>query len=98
MATWAPVQAGIRNVDRPISSYPGEHLFAPTPNEKEANPMSATRMVFLTVSVIILVGIWLTGFNKVHWFLYFPAAALFVAGATGFCPSAMLFKKLGFKE
>jgi len=55
-------------------------------------------MVFLTVSVTILVGIWLTGFNKVHWFLYFPVGALFFAGATGICPSAMVFKKLGFKE
>lgn len=55
-------------------------------------------MLFLTVSTLILVGIWLTGFAKVHWFLYVPAAALLFAGLTGICPGLMLWKKLGFKD
>jgi hypothetical protein len=59
--------------------------------------MSAIRMQFLLVAAMILVGIWLTGFNDVHWFLYFPVAALAFAGITGICPGYMVLQKLGFK-
>ena len=59
--------------------------------------MSAIRMLFLTMAAIIMVGIWLTGFNVVHWFLYLPVAALVFAGVTGICPGYMLYQKLGFR-
>jgi hypothetical protein len=58
--------------------------------------MSAMRMLFLTLAVLIVIGIWLTGFDKVHWFLYLPPAALVFAGLTGICPGYLLYKKLGF--
>ena len=60
--------------------------------------MSAQRMLFLTMAVIITVGIWLTGFSHAHWFLYVPVAALLFAALTGICPGLMLWKKLGFKD
>lgn len=59
--------------------------------------MSAMRMVFLTMATLILVGIWLTGFKTVHWFLYVPVAGLIFAGITGICPSYLLYSKLGLK-
>ena len=59
--------------------------------------MSAIRMQFLLVAVLILGGIWLTGFNNVHWFLYLPVAALAFAGVTGICPGYIILQKLGFK-
>ena len=59
--------------------------------------MSAIRMLFLFAAALILVGIWLTGFSKVHWLLYIPPAALLFAGITGICPGYLLFRKLGFK-
>ena len=59
--------------------------------------MSAMRMQFLLVAGLILVGIWLTGFNVVHWFLYVPVAALAFAGITGICPGYIILQKLGFK-
>jgi hypothetical protein len=59
--------------------------------------MSAIRMLFLFMAVFIAVGIWLTGFNTVHWLLYIPVVALAFAGITGICPGYMIFKKLGFK-
>lgn len=59
--------------------------------------MSAIRMLFITTAVVISVGIWLTGFDNVHWFLYIPPAALLFAGATGICPGYIIFTKLGFK-
>jgi hypothetical protein len=58
--------------------------------------MSAQRVLFLLVSIMILAGIALTGFGTVHWFLYVPAAALAFGGITGICPGLMLLKKLGF--
>ncbi len=60
--------------------------------------MTAMRMTQLTIAAIILVGIWLTGFNNVHWLLYVPAAMLAFAGAVGFCPGAAFWAKLGFKN
>jgi hypothetical protein len=59
--------------------------------------MSALRMLFLTIALVILIGIWLTGFGKVHWFLYVPMAMTLFAGITGFCPGLKLWGKLGFK-
>lgn len=59
--------------------------------------MSAIRMLFIVMAATIGVGIWLTGYQNVHWFLYFPPAALLFAGITGICPGYMVFRKLGFK-
>ena len=42
------------------------------------------------VSLIIWIGIWLTGFETVHWFLYLPAAFLAIASLTGFCPGLLI--------
>ena len=55
-------------------------------------------MLFLTIAILITVGIYLTGFKNVHWFLYLPVAALVFAGLTGICPGLMLWNKLGFKD
>ncbi|MBU1099413.1 MAG: hypothetical protein KKA84_03335 [Bacteroidetes bacterium] len=52
------------------------------------------RIWFFAFAVIILLGIFLTGFNNVHWFLYFPVIALVFAGVTGICPSQMAINKI----
>lgn len=57
----------------------------------------ALRVQFLAISLLILVGIWLTGFGRAHWFLYVPVVALAFAGVTGICPGLMFWKKLGLK-
>lgn len=59
--------------------------------------MSAIRMLFLAVAAAISFGIWLTGIDNVHWFLYIPPVALTFAGVTGICPGYLVFRKLGFK-
>lgn len=59
--------------------------------------MSAQRMLFLFMAVLISLGIWLTGFDKVHWLLYVPPVFLLFAAVTGICPGLIIFKKLGFK-
>jgi len=43
------------------------------------------RLFFFNLASFILVGLWLTGFDKVHWFAYVIPAALYFAAATGFC-------------
>jgi len=59
--------------------------------------MTAFRMLLLSIAAVVLTGIALTGFDKVHWFLYVPVATLTFAGITGICPGLMFWKKLGFK-
>jgi hypothetical protein len=58
---------------------------------------SALRAQFLSVALIVFIGIWLTGFEKVHWFLYVPVVAFAFAGITGICPGLMFWKKVGLK-
>ena len=59
--------------------------------------MSAQRMLFLTVAILLGAGIWLSGWNQVHWLLYVVVGMLVFAFATGICPGLMVYKKLGFK-
>jgi len=59
--------------------------------------MSALRVVFIVMAALTVFGIWLTGFQNVHWVLYIPPAAMAFAGLTGICPGYILFKKLGLK-
>lgn len=59
--------------------------------------MTALRMQFLSIAAIVLIGMWLTGFNNVHWFLYVPVIMFSFAGLTGICPGMIVWKKLGFK-
>lgn len=58
---------------------------------------SALRVQFISTALMVLIGIWLTGFDRVHWFLYVPVAALTFAGITGICPGLMFWKKIGLK-
>lgn len=60
--------------------------------------MNATRMLFLSIAVVTLIGMALTGFSQVHWFLYVPVVMLIIAGITGICPGLIFWSKLGFKN
>lgn len=55
----------------------------------------AMRFFLLVMAGVILLGIWLTGFNTVHWVLYLPAALFILAAVTGICPG-MGFSRLLF--
>jgi asparagine N-glycosylation enzyme membrane subunit Stt3 len=52
---------------------------------------------FITVALLIFIGIWLTGFDKVHWFLYVLVGLFTFAGITGICPGLMFWEKIGLK-
>ena len=53
------------------------------------------RFFFLVASIILWLGIWLTGFDKAHWLLYLPSAFFLFAAITGICPG-MIFSNALF--
>ena len=59
--------------------------------------MTAQRMLFLTVASLLGTGVWLTGWDQVHWILYVLTVMLVFAGVTGICPGLLLYKQLGLK-
>lgn len=59
--------------------------------------MTAIRMQFISIAAVVFTGIALTGFDKVHWFLYFPVVGLLFAGLTGICPGLTFWRKAGLK-
>lgn len=58
--------------------------------------MTAQRMLYLSFSLIMLIGVGLTGFSKVHWLLFVPIVFSGFAGITGICINLWFWKKLGF--
>lgn len=55
------------------------------------------RFFLLVVATVMWAGIWLTGFNTVHWLLYIPAVFFVFAGVTGICPG-MFFSRSLFEK
>lgn len=52
------------------------------------------RFFLFVVGDVIWLGIYLTGFNTVHWVLYLPAIFLIFAAVTGICPGMFFSRKL----
>ena len=50
------------------------------------NISAAMRFFLLVMGSVVLLGIWLTGFDKVHWLLYVPVVFFYFAAVTGICP------------
>lgn len=61
--------------------------------------MSVDRMVFVFAGFVVLLGVGLAHFVHPWWIALtiFAGLNMMQAAFTGFCPAAMLFKKLGFK-
>lgn len=55
---------------------------------------SAMRFFFLVVASVIALGIWLTGYQSVHWVLYLPAVFFLFAAVTGICPGIIISNSL----
>lgn len=58
------------------------------------NASKTIRLFLFNLSVFFLISIWLTGFDRVHWFSYVVLAFLWLAAATGFCPGLLVSRKL----
>lgn len=48
------------------------------------------RLFVFLVGSMIWVGIWLTGFETVHWLLYAPPIFFYFAAITGICPGMII--------
>jgi hypothetical protein len=62
--------------------------------------MTIERVVLAVAGGFILVSLLLAHFHSQHWlwFTAFVGANLFQSAFTGFCPMAILLKKLGLKS
>ncbi|GMR00854.1 MAG: hypothetical protein BMS9Abin19_0193 [Gammaproteobacteria bacterium] len=58
---------------------------------------TSTKAFFLFMGLVMWMGIWLTGFEKVHWSLYLPATFFLISAVTGICPGMIFFKEV-FRE
>ena len=56
--------------------------------------MLSLRMFFFFMAAVIWLGLWLTGFDSVHWVLFFPPIALTFGAATGICPGLGLWRMM----
>ncbi len=61
--------------------------------------MSLDRAVFIFAGAVVLVGVALAHFVHPWWIALsvFAGLNMIQSAFTGFCPAAMVFKKLGFK-
>ncbi len=59
--------------------------------------MNVDRLVFAIAGMFILASLLLSQFHSIYWlwFTAFVGANMLQASFTGFCPLAMLLKKLG---
>lgn len=55
------------------------------------------RFFFFVTSLVIWLGVYLTGFQTVHWVSYISAVFFMFAAITGICPGIVFSKKL-FKD
>jgi len=58
------------------------------------NTSTSMRIWFAIVGIILWAGIYFTGFDKIHWLLYLPAAGFIFAAITGICPSLIALRKM----
>ena len=58
------------------------------------NASRVQRVFFFNMAVISLIGLWLTGFDKVHWFTYVIPGGLLFAAATGLCLGFIVSRKV----
>ena len=61
--------------------------------------MSIDRIVFAVAGAFILISVLLSQYHSIYWlwFTAFVGANLFQSAFSGFCPMAIILKKLGVK-
>jgi len=62
--------------------------------------MTVDKAVFATAGVVVLIGLLLGYYVNTYWFLLtaFTGVNMIQAPFTGFCPGAMVFRKMGLKD
>jgi hypothetical protein len=71
----------------------------PAPAAPNRAPANVDRWVMRIAGLFILASLALSQLHSVHWlwFTAFVGANMFQASITGFCPLAMILRKLGVK-
>lgn len=61
--------------------------------------MNVDKAVFVFAGLVVLAGLALGTWVSPYWYLLsaFAGLNMFQAGFTGFCPAAIIFRKLGLK-
>ena len=61
--------------------------------------MNVDKAVFVFAGAVVLTGLALGWFVSPWWYLLtaFAGLNMFQAGLTGFCPAAMIFRRVGLK-
>lgn len=61
--------------------------------------MNIDKAVFIFAGVVVLTGLALGTLQNPYWYLLsaFAGLNMLQAGFTGFCPAAIIFRKLGLK-
>jgi len=52
------------------------------------------RFFLMNAAVIMFIGIWLSGFDKVHWFIYLIPCVFALSATFGICPGLNLWRIL----
>jgi hypothetical protein len=81
-----------------ITASCGSHR--PPPYAQRSKTMSVDRAVMMFAGLMVLLSLALGFYVSSYWYLLtaFIGANLMQASVTGFCPAAMVFKKLGCKS
>ncbi len=53
---------------------------------------NAMRLFLINAAIFVMVGIWLTGFDQVHWFLYVIPGIFSLSAMFGVCPGINLWR------
>lgn len=57
-----------------------------------SNTSKVQRLTFFNTSVLAFIGIYLSGYDQVHWFMYLVPVVYLFSAATGFCPGIAISK------
>ena len=63
-----------------------------------SNTGAVQRFTFFNTSVIAFIGIYLSGYDQVHWFMYTVPVVYLLSAATGFCPGLFIAKLILRKQ
>lgn len=65
---------------------------------KKNNVNRNTRLLLLIASLSMWMGIWLSGFENVHWFIFFVPTMFLIGAGSGFCGLMNMIEKVFGKE
>lgn len=52
------------------------------------------RLTYMNIALLSMIGIWLTGFDQVHWFIFIAPGAMLLAALIGYCVGFDISKRI----